>query len=417
VKEKYYFTFGYELLTAVVCLFFIQTYDYSLRSLIALLTAFCLLGAKLILCLVVRNRGVVFIVIAVVFAVTALQTAEFILTGAVPSGVFVNGDTALSFIGYGSLFPLMCLLITEFCEEALGIKWFVQISLATGILLAFILRPPAACIAIAGVIDAAAIFVYILLSKLGTAGKQIERRSDEIRELNQRMGEQRQAAQSLEALTRLTERNRLAARIHDDVGHGVSGSILLLEAALLTLKTDPAKAEDIIVTATENLRDSVDDIRVTLREERSELKQVGLAQITATLSKFEAEHPEIRTELNSEGTLDDIPPSVWLCIHENLKEALTNLLKHSNGNRFQLDISTRNKLLQVELVDNGTLHGRKRNPSSHTIQYENSPENRAPAGGMGLFNMEERCALLGGRFFATKGDRGFRIKMIFPAKT
>jgi signal transduction histidine kinase len=378
VKEKYYFTFGYEFLVTAVCLFFISPYDYSMRSLIIALSAFCLLGIKLILCLIFKKHILVPVTAAVLFAAALI--------------------TDMTLTTPGTFYPLLCLLLAEFFEEACGVRWFIQLSLAAAVLTAVITRPAVLCITVAVVVYAAAAFVYILMARLKSSDRQIERRSDEIRELTARMEEQRRASQSLEAVARLTERNRLAARIHDDIGHGVSGSIMLLEAALLKLKSDPEKAKEVIVTATENLRSSVDDIRGTLREERSELGQVGLAQIKSSLTKFGAEHPDIRTELRTDSTTEDIAPAIWMCIQDNLQEALTNMLKHSNGDLFSVAIAAKNKLLQVEFADNGSI-----GPVGST-------------GGIGLISMEERCAMCGGRFFTDDDADGFRIRMTFPMK-
>jgi signal transduction histidine kinase len=379
VNTKYYFTFGYELLTTAVSLFLIQAYDYSMRSLIITLSIFCLLGIKLMICLIIKRRILTPITAAALFA--AILISDLVLFAPTV------------------LFPLLCLLLAEFFEDVCGIKWFIQLSLLTSVLTALVTHPSVLCIAAAIVTIAAADFIYILLSRLNSVGRQIEQRSDEIRALSLRMDEQRRASQSLEAVAKLTERNRLAARIHDDIGHGVSGSIMLLEAALLKLHSDPETAKEAIVTATENLRSSVDDIRGTLREERSERGQIGLAQIKSVLAKFGAEHPDIRTELNSDNTPEDIAPAIWLCIQDNLQEALTNMLKHSNGDLFTAGISAKNKLLQVEFADNG----------SGSVRESRS-------GGIGLISMEERCVLCGGRFFTDTDADGFHIRMAFPIK-
>jgi signal transduction histidine kinase len=224
-------------------------------------------------------------------------------------------------------------------------------------------------------------------------------KSEEIDELRRSVQDGRKSAQNMEYTTKLLERNRLASRIHDEVGHGMSGSILLLEGANTVIDKDPAKAKETVSKAIDNLRRSVDKIRSVLREERAETAESNLSRIEKELLSFQTDHPEIKTSISTEGNLDEIPTTVWLCVYENLREALTNVLKHSNGNVFRISIENKNKLLSIEFSDNGKLD--KSIVSGH---------------GIGLQGMEERTALCYGRCFFNSGGDGFRIRMNFPVR-
>jgi signal transduction histidine kinase len=259
---------------------------------------------------------------------------------------------------------------------------------------------------------------------------------------------------STEHVSRLEERNRLAARIHDEIGHGMSGSILLLEGASSVMDSDPEKARDTIHKVTENLRDSVEEIRKVLREERSAGAEISLARIENELTAFEANHPNLKTNFVSEGDMGDVNGAVWTCVYENMIEALTNMLKHSAATLFTVSMKNSGGLLRVEFFDNGGNPGAGRgNPKkSESINSEDGGRERTSIGvdrtpdnygrkrlgvdnretpnigdaaepvqkeiktGIGLQNMEDRVALCYGRCFFRHESDGFHIIMTFPRR-
>jgi signal transduction histidine kinase len=243
------------------------------------------------------------------------------------------------------------------------------------------------------------IFCLHLLRRREADFRRFLEKSDELRAYREMMQSQRRMTHSIEQTARLVERNRLAARLHDEVGHGISGSILLLEGANAVMDKNPEAARDTLGQVTENLRESVDKIRGMLREERDDAASSNLMGIRNALLKFEGAHPGIRTSLVTSGELTPVSGAVWRCVYENILEALTNMLKHSKANAFSVTVSLTQMLLRVELADNG------------------GPANAAAIDpGIGLQNMEERCAMLYGRCFFRREPDGFHIVMTFPMK-
>ena len=150
-----------------------------------------------------------------------------------------------------------------------------------------------------------------------------------------------------------------------------------------------------------NLREGVDDIRAALREERPVRSELGLNEIHTLLEQFEVNH-NIKTNLYQTGNADFIGVDIWQCIHENLKECLTNILKHSNATEFKLSIHVLNKVVKVEFRDNGKSASLQ--SSIMGTKYEK---------GLGLEAIEERTIKCGGRCFFEKTDSEFRITNVF----
>jgi len=153
-----------------------------------------------------------------------------------------------------------------------------------------------------------------------------------------------------------------------------------------------------------------------LREERSPGSEVSVAKIENELNRFSAEHPGIRTEFVTAGDLAAIRPDILQCVYENMTEAFVNMLKHSKSTLFRLSVTNGNKLVKAEIADNG---GAARDMSSGSGRGDGGADFEQDDGirrGIGLQNMEERCALCYGRCFFRKDSEGFRILMTFPIK-
>jgi signal transduction histidine kinase len=377
MRQYLWFFFVLELLVVAACLYL----GFDMRELnifvVCVLACVCILVAKLL----VEMLG---IVEWLVWLCAFLCIAVLFLYG---TDVFL---------------PLAVVLMCDILSRKIEPPYALSLTLVTAVLLTFVFpqQPVALLIALAGGVLA---FLGIQLARLLIRmQEELADKDGRIDILQTRLGSQRDAISAIERQSRQAERNRLAARIHDKVGHGITGSILMLEAAQLQWDSDASSARASIERATENLRESVDEIRRELREERFADEQVSLIHVTAELDAFSDEHPHVVCELETLGPLDALPQAVWACIHESLRETLANLLRHSNADRFHALISHRNRLVYVEFGDNGS-----------TAQRD---ETGLTERGIGLTVIQERALLAGGRAFFSLTPRGFTTKLTFPLR-
>ena len=240
------------------------------------------------------------------------------------------------------------------------------------------------------------------MERLEQSAEDSKTRAEDMRAL---LGSQRRMVKSSERISRLEERNRLAARIHDEIGHGMSGSVLLLEGAELVMDKEPDRARETVRKVTENLRESVEKIRKVLREERSAGAEVSVARIENELNSFQTDHPKIKATLDIDGDIRGVSGAVLTCVYENMIEALTNTLIHSDATAFRVSMKNSGGLLRVEFSDNG----RKIGQIGETRTGEVLP-------GIGLQNMEERAAMCYGRCFFRHEPEGFYVVMTFPRR-
>lgn len=187
-------------------------------------------------------------------------------------------------------------------------------------------------------------------------------------------------------VAKLDERNRIAREIHDNVGHMLTRSILQVGAMQVTCKDNAAKEQLAVLNGTlteamNNIRSSIHD----LHDESIDLK----SQVEQMVQGFS--FCPIRLNYDA-GEMDK---AVKYCLSAVVKEALSNIIKHSNATSVAVTVREHPAFYQLIVQDNGTAF---------------SPADQR---GIGLKNMEDRVAALHGTFRAERKN-GFRLFLSIP---
>ena len=295
--------------------------------------------------------------------------------------------------GAAEYFPLLIMLIFELVDYLDAKEYFFGISAASAVLAALIFTPDEYALTLAVLLTVTGAFARTAVERVEYFRELSEKQRGTISAQNDRINKLQEWSQTLRETAALEERSRFSTRIHDKLGHGISGSIILLEGVKLKLKTDPGQAESSLGTVIENLRSSVDSIREALHEERPKRGTASAAELRELLERFSVNY-EIKTDFLIEGDTEKISPQIWNCLKENLTEALTNTVKHSNANEFVMKIRVYDKMIRAEFSDNGSGEG-------------------GFSKGMGLEGIEDRVTVNGGKCLFQCGMTGFRIINIF----
>lgn len=189
----------------------------------------------------------------------------------------------------------------------------------------------------------------------------------------------------------LKERNRIAREIHDNVGHMLSRSILMVGAVRAICKEEAlskmlSDLSDTLNEAMNNIRSSVHD----LHDESVDLEQ-SMKQI---VDSFEFCPITFECDISKY-----VPKDIKYSFLSIVKEALNNIMKHSNATKVHLLLKEHPGFFQLLIEDNGT---RQNNPI---------PSSR----GIGLSNIKERITSLGG-IIHIQTEQGFRIFISVPKK-
>ncbi|PKM75064.1 MAG: two-component sensor histidine kinase [Firmicutes bacterium HGW-Firmicutes-17] len=188
-------------------------------------------------------------------------------------------------------------------------------------------------------------------------------------------------------LATLTERNRIARDIHDNVGHMLSRSILQT-GALLAISKEVQTREG-LVQIKETLSEAMDSIRNSVHDLHDEALDLQV-ELQTLIKNFE--FCPVKFDYDVESSLDK---EVKYCFIAVVKEAFSNIIRHSNATEVSLVIREHPGLLQLVVKDNG----------SGSVNPDST--------GIGLKNITDRVAALNGNVHIT-ADRGFRIFISVP---
>ncbi|MBB6345302.1 sensor histidine kinase [Nonomuraea muscovyensis] len=196
------------------------------------------------------------------------------------------------------------------------------------------------------------------------------------------------------------ERLRIARELHDVIGHNISMINVQAAAALHGLQRRPEKAEAALRTIKDTSKETLRELRTTLGvlrqvdEDAPTAPTDSLARIDALVA---ASGLRVTTELS--GSLDEVPVEVDLAAARIIREALTNVSRHSGTAEATLSVSSKSGHIVIQVEDDG--------PGA----------TYAEGSGYGVRGMRERAAALGGTLEAgPRPEGGFRVVADLPLR-
>lgn len=185
----------------------------------------------------------------------------------------------------------------------------------------------------------------------------------------------------------LKERNRIAREIHDNVGHLLSRALIQTGAVIAVSRDEQTKPlllsiKETLDCAMNNIRNSVHD----LHDESVDLEQT----VREMTEKAEGYTVSYEYDMSQ-----DLPRELKYCIISIVKEALSNVTRHSDADRVKLLLREHPAFYQILIQDNGKcVH-----PGDGT--------------GIGITNMRQRVETFGGTI-DIRTENGYRIFIHIP---
>ena len=198
--------------------------------------------------------------------------------------------------------------------------------------------------------------------------------------------ELRETREELAVAAVAAERERIG---HDILGHSLTAIAVKAGLARRLLASDPAAAGTEIGDVERLAREALKDVRATASgyREVSLTAELGVAAGVLRAAGIRADLP---------ATADDVDPDAREALGYVLREAVTNVVRHSGARTCRVVLHSRS----IEIVDDGD--GVDRNPTAGT--------------GAGLQNLADRMGAQGGSCEAGPGpDGGFVIRAGLPA--
>lgn len=205
---------------------------------------------------------------------------------------------------------------------------------------------------------------------------------------------------------KLVEREQLARDLHDTVAHHVSAIAIQAQAGTAVAATDPDAAARVLRVIEGEASRTLDEMRSIVRMLRRD-GGAGDAPHPAAhapgpaigdlrrLAGAQPGGPGVEVQL--EGDVDAVPPTVAAAVYRMAQEAVTNARRHArNAERVDVLVRVDEAAVRLDVRDDG-------DPAA------------SAAPGYGLTGMRERAALLGGTCEAGPApDGGWAVTAALP---
>ena len=184
------------------------------------------------------------------------------------------------------------------------------------------------------------------------------------------------------------ERKRIAREIHDGPAQSLVSLSLEMEICKKYLQMgNYGKVAEYLRDLDENVKAATKEIRTVIYDLKPSYLEDGLLKaLREHVNKFSGK-TGIKVDFSVSGLDIDLEYYFASTIYRILQEALTNINKHANAGKVEIDIACNNKILSLVIKDDGKGFDPKLLKDNRHDRSE---------GGFGLEGMEERVQLLKG---------------------
>lgn len=217
----------------------------------------------------------------------------------------------------------------------------------------------------------------------------IERYRDRLHELSMRV-----------VTAQEEERKRISRELHD-------GTAQVLTAQLLRLKTIEATGRTLDSAV---LADLIEMTAVVLEEVRHmahelrppSLDDLGLYASLESLADQCGDRFGLPVRFHAERGKRRLSPNIELAIYRIVHGALTNVIEHAGATYATVSMQINEDTVDVCIADNGR-------------GFDPAAPNRRTGRGLGIFGMQERASLVGGKLIISSApDQGTTVRLIIP---
>jgi two-component system NarL family sensor kinase len=186
-----------------------------------------------------------------------------------------------------------------------------------------------------------------------------------------------QSARRRIVMLREEERRRIRRDLHDGLGPALAGLTLTIDAARNVAPSNPAHADELLASATEQTQTLIADVRRLIYGLRPPtLDELGLiASLESLVSRIGP--PRTRLVVDAPDPLPPLEAAVEVSTYRIAQEALTNVARHARATSCAVQLTLEPAALLLEVSDDGCGF------AQHRI-------------GIGLQTMRERAVELGG---------------------
>ena len=206
----------------------------------------------------------------------------------------------------------------------------------------------------------------------------------------------RELAQHLQTSIEM-ERAAIAREIHDDVGGSLTA--LKFDLAWMARHSNSAELLARLNSAQETVSLAIESSQRIMHNLRPAILEQGLlAALQWMAARFER-RTGVSCQLRTPQAVPPLPSGVPLVAYRTAQEALTNITKHAQASRVEIDLSMAGGVLSLEISDNGC---------------GLSPQDLAKARSFGIRGLHERAGTVGGWVDLSSGAGGTTLILSIP---
>ena len=206
----------------------------------------------------------------------------------------------------------------------------------------------------------------------------------------------RELAQHLQTSIEM-ERAAIAREIHDDVGGSLTA--LKFDLAWMARHSNSAELLARLDSAQETVSLAIESSQRIMHNLRPAILEQGLlAALQWMAARFER-RTGVSCQLRTPQAVPPLPSGVPLVAYRTAQEALTNITKHAQASRVEIDLSMAGGVLSLEISDNGC---------------GLSPDDLAKARSFGIRGLHERAGTVGGWVDLSSGAGGTTLILSIP---
>ncbi|MBI1886577.1 MAG: ArsR family transcriptional regulator [Chloroflexi bacterium] len=199
------------------------------------------------------------------------------------------------------------------------------------------------------------------------------------------------------------ERKRIARELHDDTAQALTS--LLVRLRLLERSSKDESLQERFQELRELTSVTLEGVRrMALDLRPSALDDLGLVPALQWYTELFAQTWNVRVEFRTAGLNRRLPVDLELVLYRVAQEAVTNIAKHAGASRVAVELERHGLWVRLKVEDDG---------KGFEVQKAMSSKKR----GLGLFGMQERLALVGGRFdIESEPGNGTRLTAEVPLR-
>jgi len=193
------------------------------------------------------------------------------------------------------------------------------------------------------------------------------------------------------------ERAAIAREIHDDVGGSLTA--LKFDLAWIARHSTTPEVKSRVSSAIETLSHAVEASQRIMHNLRPAILEQGLLPALHWIALRFERRTGVECEIRLPQSVPELPAGVPLVAYRAAQEALTNITKHAQASRVQIDLSLAGGVLSLEISDNG-----------RGLNQEDLSKARS----FGIRGLHERAGTVGGWIDLSSGPQGTSLILSVP---